>query len=499
MSYKSRISNLKKFSWTVSSLAIAAFSAPLAMAAQDELPTVEIHFEVLDKFLAQDVNMQSQGAAPFSTKASEPLKQVKPAKKAVAQKPVEVKKPEEKKVDLEAEAAKPVSTHKFKLTAKEKAAVAKGEPAPLAIPSSKMKEMPLQMPPDLQPAPAPAPVAPAPKEKSSAHKERKAANKPQPKAEPAPAPVMPAPPAHVQPAVIPPPPPKGEAILPPPPVMQPAPEPAPILPTPPKAEPVLPAPTPVAPPPPPVAQPPAPPAPVTPPPSQVPLIMPEAAIPAPAPKIPDAQVQKPVIEPAPNTKIEPVPQPLPMPTAALPEKSEPQKPLISPMPPAPTPEDEFAKALNAPVAPKEAIAPPPPAPMPVVPEVKKEPVPAPVVETGKGEAAKAAPQGGKSSMTIPFISTETDLPLAFEGELKNLAARVKKSNEHLTLIAYASDSADQATTARRVSLARVLAVRAYLIEQGVDKLNINVQAEGSKNPGGEPNRVDILIGEGKSK
>jgi outer membrane protein OmpA-like peptidoglycan-associated protein len=504
MSYKSRISNLKKFSWTVSSLAIAAFSAPLAMAAQDELPTVEIHFEVLDKFLAQDVNMQPQGAAPFSTKASEPLKPVKPAKKAVAQKLAEVKKPEEKKVDLEAEAAKPVSTHKFKLTAKEKAAVAKGEPAPLAIPSSKMKEMPLQMPPDLQPTPAPVPAAPASKEKASAHKEHKAANKPQPKAEPVPAPVMTPPPAHVQPVVILPP--KGEAILPPPPVMQPVPEAAPILPTPPKAEPVPPAPTPVAPPSPPVAQPPVPPAPVTPPPapvtppsSQVPLIMPEAAVPAPAPKIPDAQVQKPVIEPAPNTKIEPVPQPLPMPTAALPEKSEPQKPLISPMPPAPTPEDEFAKALNAPVAPKEAIAPPPPAPMPVVPEVKKEPVPAPAPETGKGEAVKAAPQGWKSSMTIPFISTETDLPLAFEGELKNLAARVKKSNEHLTLIAYASDSADQATTARRVSLARVLAVRAYLIEQGVDKLNINVQAEGSKNPGGEPNRVDILIGEGKSK
>jgi outer membrane protein OmpA-like peptidoglycan-associated protein len=481
MSYQSRILNLKKFSWTVSSLAIVAFYAPQAMAAPEQLPTVEIHFEVLDKFLAQDANMQPADAAPFSTKASEPLKPAKPAKKAVA------KKPEPKKTDLEAEAAKPVSTHKLKLTAKEKAAVAKGEPAPLAIPSSQMKEMPLQMPPDLQPAPAQAPVAPAPKDKTPASKD-KAANKPKPKAEPAPAPAAP---------------PKGEAILPPPPVMQPAPEPSPILPTPPKAEPVPPAPTPVAPPPPtPVEQPSAPPAPaVPPPPSQVPLIMPEAAAPAPAPKIPDAPVQKPAIEPAPNTKIEPVPQPLPMPTAELPEKSEPQKPLINPMPPAPTPEDEFAKALNAPVAPKEAVVPPPPAPAPIAPEVKKEPAPAPApsAESSKGEAAKPATSGGKTSMTIPFISTETDLPLAFEGELKNLAARVKKSNEHLTLIAYASDSADQATTARRVSLARVLAVRAYLIEQGVDKLNINVQAEGSKNPGGEPNRVDILISEGKSK
>ncbi len=62
MSYKSRISNLKKFSWTVSGLAITALLAPQAMAEPEQLPTVEIHFEVLDKFLSQDVNMQPPGA-----------------------------------------------------------------------------------------------------------------------------------------------------------------------------------------------------------------------------------------------------------------------------------------------------------------------------------------------------------------------------------------------------------------------------------------------------
>lgn len=474
MSYKSRISNLRKFSWTASVLAITALSAAQAMAAPEQLPTVEIHFEVLDKFLSQDnYQAQSPNAMPFATKPSEPIK-TKTAKKPVAKiaKP-SVAAAEPKKIDWEAEAAKPVATHKFKLTAKEKAAVAKGEPAPLAIPSSKMKEMPLQMPADLQPAPA---AVPALKEKAVppiAKHEPKTVP-----ATPAPPKVEAVPPAPVMPPI---PEPKAAAPAPVPPVMEPAP--APVLPAAP------------------IAQPPVPPAPVvpTPPepkPNQVPLIMPEAAAPAPAPKIPAAPESLP--------KIEPVPQPVPMPTAALPEKSEPQKALITPMPPAPTPEDEFAKALNAPVTPNEAIKPTPVVPVPPPAEAKKEvappaPAPAPAAEVHKEEGAKIATQNGKTLMTIPFIATETDLPLAFEGDLKSLAARVKKNDEHLTLVAYASESADQSTMARRVSLSRVLAVRAFLIEQGVNKLNINVQAEGSKNPGGEPNRVDIFINDGKSK
>jgi outer membrane protein OmpA-like peptidoglycan-associated protein len=48
-------------------------------------------------------------------------------------------------------------------------------------------------------------------------------------------------------------------------------------------------------------------------------------------------------------------------------------------------------------------------------------------------------------------------------------------------------------TARRVSLSRALAIRAYLIDQGIPSLRINVQAEGDKNPGGESDRVDMFV------
>ncbi len=75
----------------------------------------------------------------------------------------------------------------------------------------------------------------------------------------------------------------------------------------------------------------------------------------------------------------------------------------------------------------------------------------------------------------------------FVGVLK--ADETKRVN----LLAYASATADQASTARRVSLSRALSVRAYLIDNGINNLRINVQAEGDKNPGGVPDRVDVFV------
>lgn len=79
-------------------------------------------------------------------------------------------------------------------------------------------------------------------------------------------------------------------------------------------------------------------------------------------------------------------------------------------------------------------------------------------------------------------------------QLASVAGRLKgDENLRLTVVAYASGSADQPSTARRLSLARALAVRSYLIEQGIDNLRINVQAEGSRNAGGQPDRVDLQL------
>ncbi len=100
----------------------------------------------------------------------------------------------------------------------------------------------------------------------------------------------------------------------------------------------------------------------------------------------------------------------------------------------------------------------------------------------------------KADLSVVFKSTETTVPLAVKPELDGLVKKLKSDEKlRVTLMAYASSTNDQAVTARRVSLSRALAVRAYLIDQGVSNLRISVQAEGDKNPGGEADRVDMVL------
>jgi len=86
------------------------------------------------------------------------------------------------------------------------------------------------------------------------------------------------------------------------------------------------------------------------------------------------------------------------------------------------------------------------------------------------------------------------VPLSTKDALDKLAKQlILNEKQRVTLIAYASAAGDQVSTARRVSLSRALSVRAYLIDAGVNNLRINVQAEGDKNPGGDPDRVDLFV------
>jgi outer membrane protein OmpA-like peptidoglycan-associated protein len=62
----------------------------------------------------------------------------------------------------------------------------------------------------------------------------------------------------------------------------------------------------------------------------------------------------------------------------------------------------------------------------------------------------------------------------------------------LQLQAYASGGDDQGGQARRLSLSRALAVRGYLIEQGIASTRIDVRALGRASEG-PPDRVDLLM------
>jgi outer membrane protein OmpA-like peptidoglycan-associated protein len=68
---------------------------------------------------------------------------------------------------------------------------------------------------------------------------------------------------------------------------------------------------------------------------------------------------------------------------------------------------------------------------------------------------------------------------------------MENTTVRIQLLAYAKASSDGASRARRLSLSRALAVRAYLIEKGVRSTRMDVRALGDKFGDGPADRVDI--------
>lgn len=61
----------------------------------------------------------------------------------------------------------------------------------------------------------------------------------------------------------------------------------------------------------------------------------------------------------------------------------------------------------------------------------------------------------------------------------------------LQLLAYASDPDGSSSDARRLSLSRALAVRAYLIDKGIRTARFIVRAQGDRYGDGPQDRVDL--------
>lgn len=162
-----------------------------------------------------------------------------------------------------------------------------------------------------------------------------------------------------------------------------------------------------------------------------------------------------------------------------------------------------------------------PAPLPPLPDVKKAsseptvavnnmPAPAKASEEKESteqqlasiptppmeEVATATASGGEApTLKVEFAKTETEVPLGSQKALEDLARKLSApgNTQGVSVVAYASGTEDQASIARRVSLSRALAIRAFLIDAGIDNLRINVQAMGNKAEGGNPERADVFV------
>ncbi len=93
---------------------------------------------------------------------------------------------------------------------------------------------------------------------------------------------------------------------------------------------------------------------------------------------------------------------------------------------------------------------------------------------------------------IPFDIDEVTLGDAAETRLKSFADRFKSQSGRVMLRAYAGAIGDVTMNARRTSLKRALAVREFLLAQGIDAERLDVQALGGAHDAGPRDRVDII-------
>jgi outer membrane protein OmpA-like peptidoglycan-associated protein len=181
------------------------------------------------------------------------------------------------------------------------------------------------------------------------------------------------------------------------------------------------------------------------------------------------------------------------------------KPAAVPPPPKlPPPAAPAAKSTAQPEPPVAATAttapgtdiravPPPPAT-----------TPSPTTAALPPPAAPAAAAAAVSAGRIAFASGDSALSDDAKAQLAPLLAKLS-SNErlHVDLLGYAAGGKDQ-SQARRLSLARALAVRSYLVDRGIPSTRVDVRALGSRGEtastagpagNGPADRVDAVLSE----
>ncbi len=95
-----------------------------------------------------------------------------------------------------------------------------------------------------------------------------------------------------------------------------------------------------------------------------------------------------------------------------------------------------------------------------------------------------------------FEPGSSELAKPLRTRLDAIAERlVSDPDMRIQLRAFAAGKKEAANQARRLSLIRALAVRSYLIKQGVRATRMDVRALGNGFGDGPPDRVDVVLAE----
>ena len=103
-------------------------------------------------------------------------------------------------------------------------------------------------------------------------------------------------------------------------------------------------------------------------------------------------------------------------------------------------------------------------------------------------------QSPAPNLRFEFTGNSAKLPGDAAGKLTLLAEQLLASDTlRVQVKAYAGDADGGSSAARRLSLSRALAVRAFLIDKGVRSTRIDVRALGNRSDDGPPDRVDVVV------
>ncbi|HWK46105.1 MAG TPA: OmpA family protein [Stellaceae bacterium] len=193
-----------------------------------------------------------------------------------------------------------------------------------------------------------------------------------------------------------------------------------------------------------------------------------------------------------------------------PGNNPPEKPQDKPQASAPRSTAPAGKAVPVQQAAAPRPAPPAAAPQPQTPPVVaaqgSAPAPQPAPSTTgsapppasttaiPGDQLASLPEPGVSRLL--FAAGATDVPDTAKAQLVSLAKDLGgRASLRLQLSAYAGGTPDSASPARRLSLARALAVRSFLVDQGIHSSRIDVRALGNSTASGSgpADRVDIAV------
>ena len=208
----------------------------------------------------------------------------------------------------------------------------------------------------------------------------------------------------------------------------------------------------------------------------------QAAPEPPAPDEPDVRLA--AVEPAGGASAVEQVSPLAEELAAKPIVAEPATSKIpEPAPPPPPPESEATASESEPAS----------TPAPAVIEAQEPAPEAMLVPEPPQIAALPPPPRELDQMRLLFGEGSVDLSEEARQELETLASYlIHNQEQRVQLLAYARGVDQIGSRARRLSLSRALAVRAFLVEKGVRAARIDVRPLGSEATDGPPDRVDIV-------